>query len=385
METTKKLYVENAYLTEFCARVLACEPLAGGRFAVALDRTLFYPEGGGQPADHGALGPTCVLDAHERDGVVWHETASPLRVGETVQGNVDWQRRFDHMQQHTGEHILSGIAHSQYGCDNVGFHIGPDATRVDLSLPLSQKELDELEQAANWVVWQNVPVCASFPPPEELAGLAYRSKKELDGPVRIISVEHADVCACCGTHVARSGQVGMIKIASADHYKGGMRLTVLCGARAARDYCRKSRDVHTLSVMLSAKPDALPQAAARLLEGNEALAARRAAAENRLAQLLAAQCAGQTAPLLFEEALTADGARRLATLLCQQGAAVAGVFFGGPDSWNYAVAGAGRDAAALVKGLHAALGGKGGGKPVLCQGTVPAPRKEIERWWRSGV
>ena len=160
---------------------------------------------------------------------------------------------------------------------------------------------------------------------------------------------------------------------------------MLCGARAARDYCRKSRDVHTLSVMLSAKPDALPQAAARLLEENEALAARRAAAENRLAQLLAAQCAGQTAPLLFEEALTADGARRLATLLCQQGAAVAGVFFGGPDSWNYAVAGAGRDAAALVKGLHAALGGKGGGKPVLCQGTVPAPRKEIERWWRSGV
>lgn len=385
MKPTKKLYASNAYLTEFCAQVLDCRPLPGGRFAVALDRTLFYPEGGGQPADQGALGSARVLDVHEEAGVVWHEVLSPLGVGETVQGNIDWDRRFDHMQQHTGEHVLSGVAHSQFGCENVGFHIGGAVTTVDFDKPLSEEELEELEEAANWVVWKNVPVDVRCPDEAELAGMAYRSKKEIEGPVRIVSVGQYDVCACCGTHVERTGQIGTIKISAWEHYKGGVRLTLLCGARAARDYAGKCRQIRRMSALLSARPDAVAEAVARLMAENEALRAQRTRTENSLAGYLARQLAGQEAPLVFEPALTADGARRLAAALCEGGARAAGVFFGGEESWHYAVAGGRADAAALTKALHAALGGKGGGKPALCQGTVPADKAQIRAFWLKAV
>lgn len=385
MKPTKKLYAKNAYLTEFCAQVLDCQPLPGGHFAVALDRTLFYPEGGGQPADQGALGSARVLDVHERDGVIWHELPSPLGVGETVQGNIDWDRRFDHMQQHTGEHILSGVACSQFGCSNVGFHIGQSTTTVDFDMPLSPANLEELERAANWVVWKNVPVTVETPDETELANLSYRSKKEIDGPVRIVTVGRYDVCACCGTHVDRTGQVGTIKIAAWEHYKGGVRLTLLCGARAARDYAAKCRQLHALSTALSAKPDAVEEAVARLQAENAALRAQRAAVENSLAAYLGRQLAGKDAPLVFEPALTADGARRLAAALCEGGAKAAGVFFGGEGGWNYAVAGGAADARVLTAALHQALGGKGGGKPALCQGAVPADRQAIRAFWAQAL
>ncbi|MEG2931374.1 MAG: alanyl-tRNA editing protein, partial [Ruthenibacterium sp.] len=246
MVMTKKLYYEDVTRRTFCATVLACESV-NGALRVALDATAFYPEGGGQPADHGALGGACVTDVHEQDGVIWHTVTAPLPVGETVQGDIDWSRRFDMMQQHTGEHIFSGILHMQYGFDNVGFHIGADTVTVDFNGQLSAKALAEAELAANWVIWQGAPVTVTWPTRTELESLVYRSKKALTGEVRIVAAGGADRCACCGTHVRSCSEVGAIKILSAQNYKGGTRVMLVCGMRAWHDYCRRCDSVNAIS------------------------------------------------------------------------------------------------------------------------------------------
>ena len=216
----------------------ACRPDENqpGCFETALDQTAFYPEGGGQPCDLGLLGGESVLAVRiDGEGVVWHRTARPLQPGQTVQGAIDWARRFDLMQQHTGEHILSGTLHRMFGAENVGFHIGSPWVRMDMSLPLTAAQLAEAEQAANRTVQADGAVRLLVSPPGELAALDYRSKKELSGPVRLVDAGGADLCACCGTHVSTAGQVGVIQIVSAQNYKGGVRLAVACGMRAAAE------------------------------------------------------------------------------------------------------------------------------------------------------
>ena len=244
MQRTEKYFESDAFRKTAAGIILAAEADAktgGGR--IALDGTVFYPEGGGQPADRGTLtladGTVLhVTDVHETGGVIWHtvdalpEAAQP---GSAVTGAIDWAWRFDKMQQHTGEHILSGILHQMFGAENVGFHIGSDAVRMDTSVPISAEGLREAELAANRIIWENVPVLITYPTPEELAALTYRSKKEIAGQVRIVTIPGADVCACCGTHTATTGQVGQIKILASENYKGGVRLSVVCGGRALRE------------------------------------------------------------------------------------------------------------------------------------------------------
>ena len=228
---TEKLYEVDSYVQNFTAQVVSCTPVPGG-FAVVLDRTAFFPEGGGQPCDTGRLGGARVLAVHTDGETIIHMTDTPLTAGETVDGCLDWPARLDAMQQHTGEHILSGALHRLFGAENVGFHIGSEAVRMDTSVPISAEGLQAAELAANRIVWQDVPVLVSYPTREELAALVYRSKKEIEGQVRIVTIPGADVCACCGTHLTRSGEVGLIKIISFAHYKSGMRLAVACGQRA---------------------------------------------------------------------------------------------------------------------------------------------------------
>ena len=258
LQPTVKLYEEDAFLRRFSACVLACEP-EGEAWRVALDRTAFYPEGGGQPADTGILGGAAVTHTSVRDGVIWHHTAAPLAVGAQVEGAIDWEPRLDHMEQHTGEHILSGTLHHLFGAENVGFHIGDPAVRMDTSIPLTDAQLAEAEAEANRVVRADTPVRCWYPDPDELAGLTYRSKKELEGPVRLADAGGADLCACCGTHLRTTGQVGLIKILSAQHYKGGMRLAVACGQRAQRAVADTWRDAEEAGVLLSAGPPNLPR------------------------------------------------------------------------------------------------------------------------------
>ena len=227
---TQKLYETDAYVQEFNAAVLSCTP-QGEAFAVVLDRTAFFPAGGGQPCDLGTLGGAKVLDVRTDGETVTHLTDAPLPVGQTVAGCLDWARRLDAMQQHTGEHILSGALHRLFGAENVGFHIGTPYVRMDTSIPLTAAQLAQAEAAANAAVRADTPVRCYVRFAEALAASDFRSKKEIDGAVRLVE-GGGDRCACCGTHLARTGEVGLIKIISAQHYKIGMRLAVACGQRA---------------------------------------------------------------------------------------------------------------------------------------------------------
>ena len=251
---TKRLYDENSYIREFDARVLSCEEGKNG-YEVVLDESAFFPEGGGQPADQGFLEDALVTDVRDKKDYVLHICSQSLEPGSLVHGRIDWERRFLHMQQHSGEHIFSGIVHRLHGYDNIGFHMGKDFVTVDFSGLLTEEEIAEAERQANTVVLANERILAEYPCARELETLEYRSKKEIDGAVRIVTVPGADVCACCGTHVKRTGEIGPIKVTSSEHYKTGIRLTLEIGWRALEDYEKKHRNVKAISALLSVKPE----------------------------------------------------------------------------------------------------------------------------------
>ncbi|MFR4034950.1 MAG: alanyl-tRNA editing protein [Oscillospiraceae bacterium] len=220
---TEKLYYQDAHQAAFEARVVSCQPGKHG-YDVVLDRTCFYPEGGGQPGDTGFLSGVRVTDTHERGGEIVHFCEQPLAVGQIVEGQIDYGRRFEFMQLHSGEHILSGVIHRRFGYENVGFHMGADFVTIDFSGMLTQEDLSAVEAEANEWVWKNVPIEITYPDAEALKTIPYRSKKELTGQVRIVTIPGADICACCGTHVSSTGEIGLIKIFSCVKFHDGVRL-----------------------------------------------------------------------------------------------------------------------------------------------------------------
>lgn len=237
-------------------------------YRVLLDQTAFFPEGGGQPADEGTLDGIFVTDVQEIDGEIWHTVEAPLEPGKTVVGKLDFEKRFSNMQNHCGEHIVSGIVHRIYGFNNVGFHMGSDVITVDFDGVLTEEQLYDVEQEANEAVLRNVPVTISYPSKEELETMDYRSKKEIEGQVRIVTIEGYDSCACCGTHVAKTGEIRLIKILSTQKYKGGVRVTMLSGEKAYADYCLKHINTLGIARLLSVKPEEAGDAVVRLKQKN---------------------------------------------------------------------------------------------------------------------
>ena len=223
---TKKLYDLDSHRRDFTAAVLRCDA-DGERYAVVLDQTLFFPEGGGQPADTGVLGGARVLDVQITQEAIVHYTDAPLTPGAQVRGEIDWPQRFRRMQGHSGEHIISGLIHSEYGLDNVGFHLGQDTISMDYNGELTWPQLMHIEQLANEAVYRNVPIRTEYPSPEQLAQMTYRSKLDLTEDVRIVTVEGYDVCACCAPHVSCTGEIGAIKFTSVMRHRGGIRVTIL--------------------------------------------------------------------------------------------------------------------------------------------------------------
>lgn len=371
-------------LGHFSAQVISCEPDGKGTYVVLLDETAFYPKGGGQPADRGILGGANVLDVHERGESIAHTTDAPLCQGARVEGIVDWARRFDHMQQHTGEHIVSGIVHALYGLDNVGFHMGALVT-VDFNGELTRAQLDEIERRANEAVWANLPVRVSYPSREELDTLDYRSKKELTGQVRIVTVPGIDVCACCGTHVAATGQVGLIHITDAQRYKGGTRLTLVCGSRALRDYAGKDAALSESGALLSAKMLEVPAAVERTLAELSRLRQEAASQRAALLEVKARETPRQEGNLLiFEEDLPPDALRQYAVLLAERCGGIAGALSSdGNGGLRYALASRERDVRPFVKEMNAALHGRGGGKKELAQGALSCTREEARQFWAA--
>ena len=368
MNKTRRLFDEDARLLDFEAEVLLCRE-SGEGWEIVLDQTAFFPEGGGQGGDRGTLDGVRVLDTQERDGLILHQTDAPLPEGIQVHGQVDAERRMDQTQQHSGEHILSGLICATFGCRNVGFHIGAEDVTVDFSRPLSDEELQQVEDAANACVWRNVPVRVWVPDPEELRQLAYRSKKELTGDVRIVSIPGADTCACCGTHVRSTGEVGLIKILSAIHYKGGMRLTIRCGARALRWVRQMHGEVRAVSHALSAKPHEIASAVSRLLQERDQLAYQLGAQAQKLFAVQAEAEAGRPVRLVAAGGLPAPQLRKAAAQLAE-GARLALVLIPRAEGgWSFALSGSG-DVRPAARQLCERFGGKGGGAPDMVQGML---------------
>lgn len=416
-EMTEKLFYEDSHMRTFTAVVLECGPVGDGapeasaktadvrqgerdpeasgrtgeipegkRYQIVLDRTAFFPEGGGQYADTGQLQADSevvrVLDVQEHDGKIFHITDRPVPAGSTVSGQIDWAERFMKMQQHTGEHIVSGLVHARFGYDNVGFHLGSTDCTMDFNGEITREELHEIELRANEAAAANLEIQVSYPSGEELAGLEYRSKIEIEGQVRIVTIPGFDVCACCAPHVKKTGEIGVIKLTHAQRYKGGVRVTMLCGSRALADYDRKSASVSQISASLCAKEDEVAEAVEHLKEECARLKARLAEQQKEMLRLKARESDGEEgAVCLFESGLEGEGPRLLMNLVMERGHELCAVFCGNDvEGYRYVIGSVSLDLRKLVKELNAAFSGRGGGKPEMVQGSLKGTESELRAW-----
>ena len=379
---TEKLYYADPFLRDFTATVLSCEAGKGG-YLVTLDRTAFYPEGGGQPADHGTMNGLAVTDVHEKNGVIFHTVENSVEIGENVDCTIDWARRFDHMQQHSGEHILSGILCRDYHCDNVGFHMGADTVTIDYNAELTWQQVLAAEEEANRAIWADTPVEITYPSPEELERLDYRSKKALTGAVRLTEFPGADLCACCGTHVSGSGQVGLVKFLSCQKLREGVRLELVCGGRAMAHLCRSWQQNRSIGQQLSVKPGDTSAAVERQGREGLSLKTRCAGLEEELFRLLAEQYRDAGEVLLVRHDLAGDGTRRLCDAVSHTCGGRCAVFSGEGERYQYAVIHPGADLREFVKHMNDALHGRGGGRSGFAQGSVAADEAAIRAFFRG--
>ncbi|MDD3217554.1 MAG: alanine--tRNA ligase-related protein [Lachnospiraceae bacterium] len=379
---TIKLYDQDAYQTSFSAVVQSCEELSrknGTVYQVLLDQTLFFPEEGGQSADTGILGDVNVLDVQIKGGIITHTLDKPLSVGASVTGKVDWQHRFFNMQQHTGEHIFSGLVHKYFGFDNVGFHLSDQVVTMDFSGPLSDEQVEKIEWAVNECIAANLPVEVSFPDKAELADMEYRSKIEIDGQVRIVSIPGYDVCACCAPHVHRTGEIGLLKVMNVSKYKAGVRVSILCGFRALKDYRMKQKNVVSISNSLSAKQDTIADAVGKLKEECGRLKMELGAAKMKLMTVKIQEIPlDQENVCLFEEDVDADIMRFTVNELVKNHCGYCAVFVGNDsDGYHYIIGSTDKDAREMGKLLREQFQAKGGGKPEMIQGSLTGTAASI--------
>ena len=376
---TEKLFYQDSHRTEFTAKVISCEEAKDG-YRVVLDQTVFFPEGGGQYADTGMLGDTEVTDVHEKDDVIYHTTKAPLEAGSEVNGKINWDERFEKMQQHTGEHIVSGIVHERFGYNNVGFHLGSDYCTMDFDGPISKEQLKEIEAAANEAVYQDLEIKILYPSKDELKDLDYRSKIEIEGQVRIVEIPGYDVCACCAPHVKTTGEIGAIKLVSMVNYKGGERITMLCGRRAMRDYEKKDSMTKEISALLCAKEYEVAEAVVRLKDEQNRMKSQLAEMQQKLLEYRVAEIAvDQKIVTVFDSTLSGNLPREMMNKLLDKGAEICAVFAGtDEEGYRYVIGSRSENVRPLSKMLNTTFQGRGGGKPEMVQGSVKGTRTEIE-------
>lgn len=374
---TRRLFYEDSHLTEFTATVTACD-IAENGWAVQLSATAFYPEGGGQGCDLGTLDNVNVLNVQEKDGKILHFCDEKLEIGQTVTGCINWARRFDLMQQHSGEHIVSGIICHRYGYHNVGFHVGSEMMEIDFDGPIPAEDLAEIERLANEAVWKNVPIRCWYPSKAELPTVPYRSKKALEYPVRIVEIPGYDSCACCGVHVKNTGEIGLIKIVSCVKFHSGVRIELTCGGRALKLMQQIFEQNRQVSQNFSAKMLETGTAASKM---NEQLAAEKLRANSLQTQLLRQTAKGYENAgnvVHFEENLASTQLRELTDAIAKVCGGRAAVFSGSGENWNVCMLHPGGDLSPVIGALKAAFPTRGGGKPGSFQGTVTANRQQME-------
>ena len=380
---TRKLFYEDSHMRTFSATVLSCEEGEKG-WEVILNATAFYPEGGGQAADTGTLNGIRVKDTRERGETVVHFCEAPLEVGAVAEGTIDWENRFHRMQQHSGEHIVSGIINRRWGYHNVGFHMGTDIITIDFDGVIPAEELASIEAEANGAVWSNLAVKCWYPSEEELPSVFYRAKRALPWPVRIVQVPGFDSCACCGTHVKATGEIGLIKLFSVIGFRGGTRMEMACGASALKLLNQAYEQNRQVSQAFSAKIEETGAAARRMNEVEAALKYRITGLEKRIFGDIAASYAGKGDVVHFEENLDNTAVRDLADAIAENCGGTAAVF-SGSDEGGYAFCLVTRsgDLRQLGKEMTKALNGRGGGKPIFQQGRVQAKKAEIETFFAT--
>ena len=378
---TRKLYYEDSHLQTFRGTVQACERTEKG-WEIILDATAFYPEGGGQAADTGVLGAVRVLDTKERGETVVHLCDGPLAVGTVAEGTIDYAARFLRMQQHSGEHIVSGIIHRRYGYHNVGFHMGSQLITIDFDGVIPPEDLPKIEAEANRAVWSNLPVKCWYPSEEELPQVFYRTKRALPWPVRIVQVPDFDSCACCGTHVQSTGEIGLVKLFTAVGLRGGTRMEMACGSAALELLNEAYEQNKLVSQAFSAK---IPETGAAAQRMNAALAEQKyriVGLEKRIFAGIAQSYAGQGQVVHFEENLENTAVRELADAIADCCGGTAAVFSGSDEAgYAFCLVTRSGDLRQLGKDMTKALNGRGGGKPNFQQGRVQAARADIETFF----
>lgn len=373
-----QLYEQDAFCEHFTSKVVHCEKNKDSFFEVELETTAFYPEGGGQPWDLGTLNGFPVSKVIKQGEKILHFTETKWRIGEQVTGVIDWSRRFDLMQQHSGEHIVSGLAHSLYGCENVGFHMGKEFVTIDFDKELSSSQVKTLEQKANDYIWANHPVEITYPTSEALRKIDYRSKKELSGAVRIVSFPQADCCACCGTHVNFSGQVGFVVLLSCEKFREGVRITLLCGNRAL-GYLQKVNEQNSIiSQCLSAKVLETSDSVLRQQKEKECLSQEKNALEKQYLQLLAQNYIAEGKNVIFLEEGDPSWLAKLVTEISSKLDGLICCFLVGDEGTiRYAIASKKEDVRTLSTALNEQFQGRGGGKANLVQGSLFAKKEDL--------
>lgn len=379
METIK-LYDKDAYQTTFDAVVLSCKEVENGRYEVVLDQTCFFPEEGGQTCDKGTLDKADVLDVQiTKDNVIIHTINIPLEEGTSVVGTLDWQHRFFNMQQHSGEHLFSGFAYKDFGYQNVGFHLSNQIVTMDFDGVFTPEQLEELEWKVNEAIVSNVEIKTSYPSKEELAKMEYRSKKEIDGAIRIVEISGYDMCACCAPHVHRTGEIGMFKIQSVQNYKGGVRISFLCGFRALQEVRKKSAIISELSAILTTNQDMIYENVVKLKTQAQNLKFQLGTAKQLLMeQKLKEIPQEQKNVVLFETDLETPVMRNTVNKLVESHDGICGVFVGNDnDGYQFIIGSKSVDCREIAKTLKENLNARGGGSPQMIQGSLGAKEVEI--------
>lgn len=394
MTETIKLYDRDAYATEFEADIISCEPNMADdkQFDIILNQTLFFPEEGGQSPDMGILGGYRVVDVQIKNGVITHtvetsagdccdvEKKAELAAGVHVQGKIDWQHRFYNMQQHSGEHIFSGIVHRRFGFENVGFHLSDSVVTMDFSGVISPEDIAEVEHEVNVAISKNIPIEVTYPSRDELAQLEYRSKIEIEGQVRIVTVPGYDVCACCAPHVKRTGEIGMLKVMNYQNYKGGVRVSILCGFRALEAFRQKCDIISELMGIFTTNQEAIVDNVTKLKAVNQSLKSELGTAKSALLDYKVAELPADTDnAVLFECGIDTNTARNCVNALVEKYSGFSAFFMGNDEEgYSFIIGSRNADCNTVAAALRNKLGARGGGKPVMVQGSVKAAKSEIE-------
>lgn len=379
MENTVKLFYEDTAVKEFDAAVLSCGPVKDG-YAAVLDRTAFFPEGGGQYGDTGWIDGIPVTDTREKGGIIYHYVKEPLEAGRQVHGKLDWDIRFERMQQHSAEHIVSGIIHRRFGYENVGFHLGADYCTMDFNGPITKEQLREIEEEANRAVFADLPVHVLYPDKETLAQMEYRSKIEIEGQVRIIEIPGIDVCACCAPHVESAGQIGLVKLVDMTNYKGGERIHMLSGIRALRDYQRKQESARKIGSILCEQESKLVDAVEHMRQEDIRLKGEIAGLRKQILRNRAGEIdVTEHVVTVFEEGLSGDEAREFMNFLLERGAGVCAVFAGTEEAgYRYVIGSRTEDVRPMNERLKENFGARGGGRPEMVMGSLTGTRDRIK-------